>query len=69
MGVPRKRLKYKEKQHRTWAWNVSYWRGVIRLAKEEIIRAEARLAVAPKNPKEADKAEKINSETGKLSCI
>jgi len=27
------------------------------------------LAVAPKNPKEVDKADKINSETGKLSCI
>ena len=64
-----KRLKYKEKQHKTWAWNVSYWRGVIRRAKEEITRAEARLAVAPKNPKEVDKAEKINAETGKLSCI
>lgn len=61
-----KRLKYKEKQTKTWAWNVSYWRGVIRRAKEEIIRAEARLAVAPKNLKEADKAEKINSEMGKL---
>jgi hypothetical protein len=52
-----KRLKYKEKQHKTWAWNVRYWRGEIRRNKEEIARYEARLAVAPKNPKEADKLE------------
>lgn len=50
-----KRLKYKEKQTKTWAWNVSYWRGQIRGAKETIVRAEAHLNVAPKKPKEADK--------------
>ena len=56
-----KRLKYKEKQHKTWAWNVSYWRRGIRKAKEEIARYEARLAVAPKNPKAAEAAEKEDS--------
>jgi len=50
-----KRLKYKEKQHKTWASNVAYWRSQIRRAKEDIVRYEARLAVAPKNLKEADK--------------
>lgn len=54
-----KRLKYKEKQHKTWAWNVSYWRRGIRHAKEEIARYEARLAVAPKNPKEADEVKNV----------
>lgn len=54
-----KRLKYKEKQHKTWAWNVSYWRRCIRNAQEEIARYEARLAVAPKNVKEADKQEAL----------
>lgn len=53
----KKRLGYTEKQHKSWAWNVSYWRRGIRKAKEEIARYEARLAVAPKNPKEADKEE------------
>ena len=48
-----KRLGYKEKQSRTWAWNVSYWRGQIRNAKKTIERAEARLNMAPKNLKEA----------------
>ena len=52
-----KRLKYKEKQHKTWASNVAYWRSQIRRAKEDIARYEARLAVAPKNCKEADKLE------------
>lgn len=57
-----KRLKYREKQHKTWAWNVSYWRSKIRHAKEEIARCEARLAVAPKSRiecKEADKQEEL----------
>jgi hypothetical protein len=52
-----KRLKYKEKQHKTWAWNVHYWRSQIRRNREEIARYEARLAVAPKNIREADKKE------------
>jgi Arc/MetJ-type ribon-helix-helix transcriptional regulator len=52
-----KRLKYKKKNHKTWAWNVHYYRSGIRKAKEEIARYEARLAVAPKNVKEADKLE------------
>lgn len=52
-----KRLKYKEKNTKTWAWNVSYWRGEIRRSKETIARCEARLAVAPKNPKVVDKQE------------
>lgn len=47
------RLLYKEKQSKTWASNVAYWRGEIRRAKETITRCEARLAVAPKNRKEA----------------
>ena len=50
----RRRLGYKEKQNRTWAWNVSYWRREIRRAKENIARFEAQLAVAPKNIKELD---------------
>lgn len=50
-----KRLKYKERQTKTWAWNVSYWRREIKRAKEQIAMWEARLAVAPKNTKEADK--------------
>jgi hypothetical protein len=52
-----KRLKYKENQQKTWAWHVSHWRREIRLAKETIARCEARLAMAPKNSKEADKLE------------
>ncbi len=51
----KKRLGYKEKQHKKWAWNVQYWRGEIRRAKETIAHCEARLAVAPKNPRHADK--------------
>jgi hypothetical protein len=46
-----KRLKYKEKQTKIWAWNVSYWRREIKRAEEQIARCEARLAVAPKNVK------------------
>jgi len=49
-----KRLKYKEKHHKTWAWHVRYYRSQIRRAKEEIARAEAKLAMVPKNHKEAD---------------
>jgi hypothetical protein len=49
-----KRLKYKEKQHKTWAWHVRYYRSGIRKAKEEIARFEAKLAMVPKNHKEAD---------------
>lgn len=49
-----KRLKYKEKQHKTWASNVAYWRSAIRHAKQDIEQYEARLAVAPKNIKDAD---------------
>lgn len=55
----KKRLGYKEKQHKTWAWHVSYWRRVIRDAKETISRAETRLRVAPKNLKELDREEKL----------
>ena len=51
----KKRLGYKEKQHKTWAWHVRYYRSLIRHAKEEIARAEAKLAMVPKNVKEADK--------------
>lgn len=54
-----KRLKYKEKQHKTWAWHVRYWRSEIRRAQETIDRAKARLAIAPKNVKEADKQETL----------
>ena len=57
-----KRLKYKEKNYKTWAWNVSYWRSQIRHAKEEIAHCEARLAVAPQSRiecKEADKQEEL----------
>lgn len=57
-----KSLKYKEKQHKTWAWNVSYWRGIIRRAKEEIGRAEARLAVAPKSRIECKEADKLTGQ-------
>src|ERR1019366_1285165 len=32
----KRRLSYKEKQHKTWAWHVSYWRGEIRRAKKTI---------------------------------
>lgn len=52
-----KRLRYKEKKHKTWAWNVRYWRSEIRRAQETITRIQARLNVAPKNVKEADKQE------------
>lgn len=51
------RVKSKEKQHRSWVWNVSYWRGEIRRAKETIARCEARLAVAPKNRKDQKEAD------------
>ena len=43
-----KRLKYKEQQTKTWAWNVSYWRRQIRDAKRQIESAETRLSMAPK---------------------
>ena len=51
----KKKLGYKEKQHKTWASNVAYWRSEIRRAKQTIAMAEARLAAAPKNVKAADK--------------
>jgi hypothetical protein len=50
-----KRLAYKEKQTQTWAWNVSYWRKQIRHGQQQIESATARLNIAPKNVKEADK--------------
>lgn len=56
----KKRLGYKEKQHKSWASNVAYWRSQIRHNKEEITRYEARLAVAPKHPKEADKLSTVS---------
>jgi hypothetical protein len=54
-----KRLKYKEKQHKTWAWHVRYYRSCIRASKEQIARYEAKLAVAPKNRVECKEADKI----------
>jgi hypothetical protein len=54
----KKRLGFKEKQYKTWSWNVSYWRGEIRRAKETIQRCEDRLAVAPKNRVECREADK-----------
>jgi hypothetical protein len=51
----KKKLGYKEKQHKTWAWHVRYYRSMIRDAKEQIARAEAKMAMVPKNVKEADK--------------
>ncbi len=50
----KKRLGSKERQHKTWAWHVRYWRSQIRHAKEQIERAEAQLAMAPKNVKGVD---------------
>ena len=58
-----KRLKYKEKQHKTWASNVAYYRSTIRRAKEEIARYEARLAVAPKNRKDQKEADSGKDNT------
>lgn len=53
----KRRLGYKEKQTKSWAWNVSYWRGIIRRAKKDIASAEARIAVAPKDiPKSQEAA-------------
>lgn len=52
-----KRLSYKMKQTRTWTWNVSYYRREIRNAQQTIERMQARLNVAPKNPKAVDKSE------------
>ena len=43
-----KMLKSKEKNTKTWAWNVAYYRGLIRTAQKEIVRATAKLNAAPK---------------------
>jgi hypothetical protein len=53
----RRRLGCKEKQHKTWASHVAYWRSQIRRNKEEIARYEARLAVAPKTRKDQKEAD------------
>jgi hypothetical protein len=51
----KRRLGCKEKQHKTWASNVAYWRSEIRRAKQTIAMAETRINAAPKNVKEVDK--------------
>jgi hypothetical protein len=41
-----KRLSYKQKDHKSWSWHVSYYRGIIRQAEKDIERAKERLNVA-----------------------
>lgn len=62
------RLKQKEKQTRTWASNVSYWRGEIRRAKETIQRAEARLSMAPKVRLRSASPDSVEESLGKRSA-
>jgi hypothetical protein len=50
-----KRLRYKEKQAKTWAWNVSYHRRAIKEAQRQIEYHTSKLNAAPKNIKELDK--------------
>ena len=50
-----KRLQYKEKQAKTWAWNVAYHQRAIKEAQRQIEYHTSKLNVAPKNVKEADK--------------
>jgi len=57
-----KRLRHKEKQTKSWAWNVSYHRRQIKDARRQIEYHTAKLSVAPKNPKEADKQVASDSE-------
>lgn len=47
-----KRIGYKEKQHKTWAWNASYHRREIARAQKNIEHHTAKLNVAAKNAKE-----------------
>jgi len=42
------RLRSKEKEHKTWAWNVSYHRREVRKLEEQIKYHESKLAVAKK---------------------
>jgi len=50
-----KRMKYKEKQAKTWAWNVAYHRRALREAQRQIEYHTAKLNTVPKNLKEAEK--------------
>jgi hypothetical protein len=54
-----KRLAYKTKPKKSWAWNVAYYRRGIREAEKEIARLRSKLAAAPKNVKEADSKESV----------
>jgi len=40
------RLQRKERQTRSWAWHVTYYRGIIQRAKAEIVRSEKLLGIA-----------------------
>jgi hypothetical protein len=53
-----KRLGYKEKQNKTWAWNVTYHRREIREAQRRIEYHTGKLNVAPKNRKDQKEADK-----------
>ena len=44
-------VKGKKDQHRSWAWHVTYYRGLIRRAKEDIERSEAQLVWAQSKAK------------------
>lgn len=53
----KKRLSFKEKQTKTWAWNVAYHRRAIKEAERQIAYHAAKLNAAPKNVREADASE------------
>ncbi len=53
------RIKRKVKDHRSWAWHVTYHRGIIRRAKKDIERSEAQLSHALTVAKEAKAAGKL----------
>jgi hypothetical protein len=48
----RDRVKNKERNYKSWAWHVTYYRGIIKKARVEIARAEFNLAYAQKVAKE-----------------
>ncbi len=48
-----KQVKHKTKDHKSWAWHVTYFRGIIRRAEKEIERATTQLNYAKTKAKES----------------
>ncbi len=56
MAQEANRVKRKTKDHKSWAWHATYYRGIIRNAKKEIERATEQLEYAKTKAKESKNA-------------